>query len=186
MCFYGHQNFLRPFREHHIDPTSITRHDFIETNGDNFMVTIPFLGRMTWQFITLSEEEVQKNFSWSCYLFLLAIFVAMTNQVRCGISHGLLTLYEGKSGSIHKCSYLFLWIAPLPNIRVTVSTESSCDYSYLLDLHHPVVFSPLVVSAWLFDLTAFTKGAACNDLSFVVWRCKKVQKFGRTINTLWG
>jgi hypothetical protein len=39
---------------------------------------------MTWHFITLSEEEVQKNFSWSCYLFLLAIFVAMTNQVRCG------------------------------------------------------------------------------------------------------
>jgi hypothetical protein len=38
---------------------------------------------MTWHFITLSEEEVQKNFSWSCYLFLLAIFVAMTNQVRC-------------------------------------------------------------------------------------------------------
>lgn len=146
MCFYGHQNFLRPFREHHIDPTSITRHDFIETNGDNFMVTIPFLGRMTWQFITLSEEDVQKNFSWSCYLFLLAIFVAMTNQVRCGISHGLLTLYEGKSGSIHKCSYLFLWIAPLPNMRVTVSTES-CHYSYLLDLHQPVVFSPLVVSA---------------------------------------
>jgi hypothetical protein len=83
MCFCGYQNFLRPFREHHIDPTSITRHDFIETNGDNFMVTIPFLGRMTWHFITLPEEEVQKNFSWSCYLFLLAIFVAMTNQVRC-------------------------------------------------------------------------------------------------------
>ncbi|KAJ9583268.1 hypothetical protein L9F63_022401 [Diploptera punctata] len=76
-----HRNFLRPFREHHIDPTSITRHDFIETNGDNFMVTIPFLGCMTWQFITQSEDEVQINFSWSCYLFLLALFVAMTNQI---------------------------------------------------------------------------------------------------------
>lgn len=90
LSFYDYQNFLRPFREHHIDPTSITRHDFIETNGDNFMVTIPFLGRMTWHFITQSEEEVQKNFSWSCYLFLLAIFVAMTNQVRYGVSYELL------------------------------------------------------------------------------------------------
>ncbi|XP_049821878.1 plasmanylethanolamine desaturase [Aethina tumida] len=75
------KNFLRPFREHHIDPTSITRHDFIETNGDNFMVTIPFLARMVWDFITLSEEDVQKKFTWNCYVFLLAIFVAMTNQI---------------------------------------------------------------------------------------------------------
>ncbi|KAF5297672.1 hypothetical protein FQA39_LY12003 [Lamprigera yunnana] len=75
------KNFLRPFREHHIDPTSITRHDFIETNGDNFMVTIPFLARMLWDFLTLPEEEVQKKFIWNCYVFLLAIFVAMTNQI---------------------------------------------------------------------------------------------------------
>lgn len=75
------QNFLRPFREHHIDPTSITRHDFIETNGDNFMVTIPFLYKLTWDFLTLPESEIQQKFVWTCYWFLLAIFVAMTNQV---------------------------------------------------------------------------------------------------------
>ncbi|CAB3373178.1 plasmanylethanolamine desaturase 1 [Cloeon dipterum] len=75
------KNFIRPFREHHIDPTSITRHDFIETNGDNFMLTIPFLGYMVWHFVSSSEAEVQKSFWWSCYLFLLAIFVAMTNQI---------------------------------------------------------------------------------------------------------
>lgn len=75
------QNFLRPFREHHIDPTSITRHDFIETNGDNFMVTIPFLGRMTYMFLTSSEQQVQDQFSLGCYIFLFAIFIAMTNQV---------------------------------------------------------------------------------------------------------
>ncbi|XP_046398555.1 plasmanylethanolamine desaturase [Ischnura elegans] len=73
--------FIRPFREHHIDPTSITRHDFIETNGDNFMLTIPFLGCITWDFLTLPEDQLQYKFSWICYLFLLAIFVAMTNQI---------------------------------------------------------------------------------------------------------
>ncbi|XP_046413018.1 plasmanylethanolamine desaturase isoform X2 [Neodiprion fabricii] len=76
------KNFLRPFREHHIDPTSITRHDFIETNGDNFMVTIPFLCKLTWDFLSLPETEVQQRFLWTCYWFLLAIFVAMTNQIR--------------------------------------------------------------------------------------------------------
>lgn len=45
------------------------------------MVTIPFLYKLTWDFLTLPESEIQQKFVWTCYWFLLAIFVAMTNQV---------------------------------------------------------------------------------------------------------
>jgi ubiquitin-conjugating enzyme E2 variant len=34
---------IKPFREHHVDPKDICRHDFIQTNGNNCIVSVPIL-----------------------------------------------------------------------------------------------------------------------------------------------
>jgi ubiquitin-conjugating enzyme E2 variant len=81
MPFIG-RNFLRPFRQHHIDPTSITRHDFIETNGDNFAANVPYLLYMAYKFTYFTDTEIRRLYNFEVYMFLLAIFVSMTNQVR--------------------------------------------------------------------------------------------------------
>lgn len=73
--------FIRPFREHHIDPTAIVRHDFIETNGDNFMATIPGLAYLLYHLVTDSRDQLVRGYNTYCYLYLLSLFLAMTNQV---------------------------------------------------------------------------------------------------------
>ena len=39
MPFLG-PNFIRPFRDHHVDPDDITRHGFVETNGNSCLIIV--------------------------------------------------------------------------------------------------------------------------------------------------
>ena len=87
------QGLLRPFREHHIDPTSITRHDFIETSGDLCAVAVPLFTIISYcqiQYTDLSifglappsvEEQTHREYGTSFFLFVLAILVVCTNEV---------------------------------------------------------------------------------------------------------
>jgi ubiquitin-conjugating enzyme E2 variant len=68
-------NFIKPFRHHHVDPRAITRHDFIETNGNNSIVTLPMMG-LAWL--------IPVDSSWGVFIFTsltsLAFWIFLTNQ----------------------------------------------------------------------------------------------------------
>ena len=72
---------LRNFREHHIDPTAITRHDFIETNGDSFTVSVPFLFYSAYKFFTYDDKKIIETYNFECFIFLTTIYISLTNQV---------------------------------------------------------------------------------------------------------
>lgn len=108
------QAFLRPFREHHIDPTSITRHDFIETNGDNFMVAVPILGALAYNFLVKNQAEIQQDYPISAYLFLCSIFVAMTNQVSSYNSRNRLSTSANCLMLANRCALSFRSLFGVP------------------------------------------------------------------------
>lgn len=75
------QAFIRPFREHHIDPTAITRHDFIEANGDNCLVTLLPLAVCAYMLCVQTPEQILARYHAYCYFTSLELLVTFTNQI---------------------------------------------------------------------------------------------------------
>lgn len=70
------QAFIKPFRDHHVDQLEITRHDFLEVNGNNCFISLPFaLGAHCLPF----DDHWFWFFS-SIFLGIFVSFIFCTNQ----------------------------------------------------------------------------------------------------------
>lgn len=122
---YLGESFIRPFREHHVDPRGITRHDFIETNGNNSLVSWPTAFFCWW--VLPAREEAWAAVA-AAFVAWFMVWIFMTNQ-------------------FHKWAHLEeppVWIARLQRWGLILGPEHH-------DRHHTPPFDTYycITSGWL-------------------------------------
>lgn len=82
-------NFIRSFREHHVDQTAMCKHDFIETNADTTLPLLPVLlaeyAFIHWKTNTSNNGFAQnlcdRNIGDHVFLLTLCVFITITNEI---------------------------------------------------------------------------------------------------------
>lgn len=59
----------------------MTKHDLCETNGDNLLITTPFVGWFIYKGRTYCEELLKEHYRFDLFFFALAVFIILTNQI---------------------------------------------------------------------------------------------------------
>ncbi len=127
--FFG-PYFIKPFRDHHIDPKGITRNDFVDTNGNNCLASLlPML--LAWLFTPISTALW--GYFFGAFFLFLCLGIFLTNQ-------------------FHKWAHMDAppaWAAGLQRLGVILSKEHH-------DIHHESPYDTyycITVGVWnpLFD-----------------------------------
>ncbi len=70
--------FIRPFRDHHKDPTDITRHDFVETNGNSCIVNLVVL--VPTYYLAYADTSAPE-FLLGAFVLMFTLMIVLTNQI---------------------------------------------------------------------------------------------------------
>jgi ubiquitin-conjugating enzyme E2 variant len=71
------KTLIRPFREHHVDPLAMTRHDLIESSGTHCMISLPVLSAL--HFVPLAGSGI--TLFGVTALLSMVLFVFLTASV---------------------------------------------------------------------------------------------------------
>eukprot|EP01100_Stratorugosa_tubuloviscum_P010686 TRINITY_DN4613_c0_g1_i1.p1 TRINITY_DN4613_c0_g1~~TRINITY_DN4613_c0_g1_i1.p1 ORF type:complete len:297 (-),score=119.80 TRINITY_DN4613_c0_g1_i1:128-1018(-) len=71
--------FIRSFREHHLDPKAMTKHDWIEANADSCFLAVPQLAYLT--FVPISQESITTQLFIYIFMIVTLSITGFTNQI---------------------------------------------------------------------------------------------------------